>query len=259
MPPRKGKSQKNQPEPTAIVHTRALLIKQADELQKLIAEQHLQLEQVKQGLLEAENAYNVVHAALARLSQKGVSTDVQPAAGKGKKKQAKAATRGKKRRNAKKMGAAEVEELRAFIRGFMKPGRKYAPKEFHAKVIALPRYKSLSYRQVWGIAERLVKTGDLAKVGKGEYKLNARRWKAKTKKIAKKASKGTKKGGSLPPWTAEVDHLLAMFSMLSLTHLEEQMNVKPKPHRYAVRSYLRRQIAKGKVKQPKRGYYASVD
>ena len=241
-----ARKKKSQEEPAAIVHTRAIFVKQSEELQKLIAEKRLLVEQAKADLAKAEDAYNVVLGALGLLYKKGADAAKKPAKSTRKK--------GKKKRKQRYTPKLRADVKRTIERLMFKTGSKYtAAKLLDILVSKAPLYKGADYGLVWYCIDRLVTEKKIAKVGRGLYQ-----WQKDT---TKKPSTTSGRGKGRSAWMDPADKLLAMYENLTGAQLQTMLNDTPggAPSTNAIAKYLNRQVKKGNLKRVGRGTYAAVD
>jgi hypothetical protein len=250
-----ARKKKSQEEPVAIVHTRAIFIKQSEELQKLIAEKRLLVEQANADLANAEEANNVVVSALERLCKKeGDATRGKP------RKATEKTAKSFKHKRASRIKLKDALELE------LKKGGKRTAAELHATMKksgpALPSEHVQAYVTVWECVNKLVREGKVSRVGRGTYQWNTggRKVVIKKKVAKKKATKGTpKRGKRRAAWMDPADKFFKLYEALTPTQLQNMMkDNKDAPSRTAVSKYLNRRVKKGTLKRVKRGVYASA-
>ena len=244
--PRKKKSQE---EPEAIVHTRAVLIKQGEELTKLMATERANVNKAEARLEDAENAHGVVQVALASLGRKIVQVPR-------KAKQKVHTGAKKKKKRSVKLDTWKRAKLYNAVKNSMHPGQKYTPFAVHKKVVSSNTWaKKITYRQIWGVLQRLCQQEKVFKLESGDYKLlgphKKRAAKTTKKKVAKKKAtqKKPRRGGRRAAWMDPADKFFAMYDTLTPSQLQNMVKDSPDaPTVTAVTKYLYRQVQKGNLK-----------
>jgi len=261
-------------EPEAIVHTRALLIKQSEELQKLMVEQKRILEQAQRELVKTGGVYTAVTQALEKLKDMEELEE-----GKQRVEKMKAAVK----RPQSPPEHSFKDAKKAIARKFFSTKKAHSVVDIvtYLTMELSPMYNDITYGLVWYYIDKLAKEKKLVKVAKGAY-----RWRdgAKSpfmnKKVEKKAVARAKKGngknaskrkknvrGGKPrtAWMDPADKLLAEYEMLAVTDLRALLEAnksvprKAIPTNNAISKYLQRQLKKGNLQRPMPGYYCAVD